>query len=89
MLGMLTMTSMQGVAFLAKFFSAVWERKITEAIGAKKVWGVCPDRLAIKNCSFIWTCTGQTLETEHFSPAFDVFDPLGFEICLEKKKKRA
>ena len=35
-------------------------------------------RLVSKKCSFIWKFTGQTLENEHFSSVFEVFDPLGF-----------
>ena len=44
-------------------------------------------RLVSKKCSFIWKFTGQTLENKHFSPVFEVFDPLDFGICVKHARE--
>ena len=86
---MLITTYMQGLGFLAKSFLAVSDPKITDLAWGKKVRGVFPDRLISKKCSFIWKFTRRTFKTEHFSPVFEVFDPLDFEIGVKKRARNA
>ena len=61
--------------FLLKFVFAASDWKITDLAGGKKVRRVFLMRLVSKKCRFIWKFTGQTLENEHFSSVFGVFDP--------------
>ena len=84
---MLITTYMQGLGFLAKSFLAVSDPKITDLAWGKKVRGVFPDRLISKKCSFIWKFTGRTLENEHFSSVFGLFDPLNFEIGVKNARE--
>ena len=76
-------TYMQGLGFVAKSFLAVSDRKITDSAWGQKVRGVSQDRLISDTGSFILKFTRRTLETEHFSSVFEVFDPLDFEIGVK------
>ena len=73
--------------FLLKFVFAASDWKITDLAGGKKVRRVFLMRLVSKKCSFIWKFTGQTLENEHFSSVFEVFDPLDFGICVKNARE--
>ena len=75
--------------FLLKFVFAASDWKITDLAGGKTVRRVFLMRLVSKQCSFIWKFTGRTLKHEHFSPVFEVFDPLDFEIGIKKRARNA
>ena len=80
---------MQSLGFLAKFFLATSDRKITDLAGGKKVRRVFPDRLISQKCNFIWKFTRRILEHEHFFKVFEVSDPLDFEIGAKKRVRNA